>query len=322
MIYIERTIEIKKNNAKIEEPIILYKGDRNIEIQFTIENNPFKYRSGVDLTYGQLVIKRPEADPIFSDVAKLSNGKVLFVVSGDMIDDLTELGNYDFQIRLINSDKTSRGTLPPVFAGIIIKAPVCEEEGVNYSVVNYSKAATGETLDVFDENGDYIKTTWISGDIITDSKLNKIEDALYEINDIDLSGYATETYVNDAIDNIDIPEVDLSNYYTKTVMDDILLAKANYSHAHDDRYYLKYQVDARINALGIDGYARLEDLTTWANLFALKNHTHEDYATETFVTDKIAEAQLDGGDIDLSGYATKTYVDDMLGDIETLLGGI
>ena len=218
MIYIERTIEIKKNNAKIEEPIILYKGDRNIEIQFTIENNPFKYRSGVDLTYGQLVIKRPEADPIFSDVAKLSNSKVLFVVSGDMIDDLTELGNYDFQIRLINSDKTSRGTLPPVFAGIIIKAPVCEEEGVNYSVVNYSKAATGETLDVFDENGDYIKTTWISGDIITDSRLNKIENALYEINndDIDLSGYATETYVNDAIDNIDIPEVDLSGYATET----------------------------------------------------------------------------------------------------------
>lgn len=29
------------------------------------------------------------------------------------------------------------------------------------------------------------------------------------------------------------------------------------------------------------------------------------YATETFVTNKIAEAQLDGGDVDLSGYATK-----------------
>ena len=322
MIYIERTIEIKKNNAKIEEPIILYKGDRNIEIQFTIENNPFKYRSGVDLTYGQLVIKRPEADPIFSDVAKLSNSKVLFVVSGDMIDDLTELGNYDFQIRLINSDKTSRGTLPPVFAGIIIKAPVCEEEGVNYSVVNYSKAATGETLDVFDENGDYIKTTWISGDIITDSRLNKIENALYEIN-------------ND--------EVDLSNYYTETEINGLLSGKADVTHNHDTIYYRKYLVDAKINALSIDSYAKLEDLITWANLKADKNHTHEGYATETFVTNKIAEAQLDGGDVDLSGYATKehthneyitetelnskgyatkTYVDDMLGDIESLLGGI
>ena len=182
-----------------------------------------------------------------------------------MIDDLTELGNYDFQIRLINSDKTSRGTLPPVFAGIIIKAPVCEEEGVNYSVVNYSKAATGETLDVFDENGDYIKTTWISGDIITDSRLNKIEDALYEINndEVDLSGYATKEHTHTG--------------YLTTVPSE-------------------YITETELNSKG--------------------------YATETFVTNKIAEAQLDGGDVDLSGYATKTYVDDMLGDIETLLGGI
>ena len=275
MIYIERTIEIKKNNAKIEEPIILYKGDRNIEIQFTIENNPFKYKSGVDLTYGQLVIKRPEADPIFSDVAKLSNGKVLFVVSGDMIDDLTELGNYDFQIRLINSDKTSRGTLPPVFAGIIIKAPVCEEEGVNYSVVNYSKAFSGETLEVFDENGDYIKTTWISGDIITDSKLNKIEDALYEINndEVDLSGYATKEHTHTG--------------YLTTVPSE-------------------YITETELNSKG----------------YLTEHQSLKGYATETYVTNKIAEAQLDGGDIDLSSYATKTYVDNMLGDIESLLGGI
>lgn len=275
MIYIERTIEIKKNNAKIEEPIILYKGDRNIEIQFTIENNPFKYRSGVDLTYGQLVIKRPEADPIFSDVAKLSNSKVLFVVTGDMIDDLTELGNYDFQIRLINSDKTSRGTLPPVFAGIIIKAPVCEEEGVNYSVAGYSKAATGEVLDVFDDEGNYIKTTWSNGDIITDSKLNKIEDALYEINndDVDLSGYATKEHTHTG--------------YLTTVPSE-------------------YITEAELNSKG----------------YLTEHQSLEGYATETFVTNKIAEAQLDGGDVDLSGYATKTYVDDMLGDIETLLGNI
>ena len=33
------------------------------------------------------------------------------------------------------------------------------------------------------------------------------------------------------------------------------------------------------------------------------------YATETFVTDKIAEASLAGGEVDLSGYATTEYVD-------------
>ena len=206
MIYIERTINIYDNSAEIEEPVVLYKGDRNIEVQFIINNNPFKYKTGIDLTYGQLVIKRPTTDPIFSDVAKLSSGKVLFTITGEMIDELVELGNYDFQVRLLNADKTSRATLPPVTAGILIKEPVCEEEGVNYSLTGYSRAATGEVLDVFDENGDYIKTTWVHGDLITDSKLNKIEAALYEINeyDIDLTGYATESYVDSAIETIEL----------------------------------------------------------------------------------------------------------------------
>ena len=191
MIYIERTLEfkrndvkIKKGDSKVEEPIILYKGDKNIELQFTIENNPFNYKSGVEITYGQLIIKRPEADPIFSDISKMSNSKVSFIITGDMIDELIELGNYDFQIRLLNADQTSRGTLPPVFAGIVIKAPVCEEDGVNFAAANYSKISlkSSETENTFDDEGNYNKTVWTKGDTITDTKLNKIEDAIYEIN--------------------------------------------------------------------------------------------------------------------------------------------
>ena len=109
-------------------------------------------------------------------------------------------------------------------------------------------------------------------------------DSNHDHNDI----YSEKKHVHVCADITDITE----NYYTKTAMDDILLAKANYSHAHDDRYYLKYQVDARINALGIDGYARLEDLTTWANLFALKNHTHEDMSSMTLITEPELEEVL------------------------------
>ena len=310
MIYIERTIEIKKNIAKIEEPIILYKGDKNIELQFMIENNPFKYKSGVELTYGQLVVKRPSADPIFSEVAKLSNNKVLFVVTGDMIDELAELGEYDFQIRLINADKTSRGTIPPVTAGIIIKAPLCEEPDniatINEAIVNDSIVpASDENLNVFDNNGDYIKTEWKDGDRITDSKLNKIEDALYEINgkevnvEVDLSGLATEDYVNDAIAEAHAnADFDLSEYITDDELNEILRTKADYNHAHDDAYYRKWQVDAKIAGLGINGYATLEDLTNWSTQFALKNHNHDEL------------------------YVTNSNFDRAIGDINTILDSI
>lgn len=371
MIYIERTLEFKRNDVKIkksdskaEEPIILYKGDKNIELQFTIENNPFNYKSGVEITYGQLIVKRQNANPIFSDIAKMSNSKVSFVITEEMIDDLNEVGEYDFQIRLLNADQTSRGTLPPVYAGIVIKEPVCEEEGVNFAAANYARTLSGDAEDTFDEEGNYIKTVWTKGDTITDTKLNKIEDAIYEINgdyvsdsdlddkgyltehqdisylaseqyvndaisdidiptvpvnvselnndagyltehqsleglatelyvneavnnieipEVDLSAYATEAYVDEAISNIEIPEsgdADLSDYYTKKSVDELLFGKADISHNHDTMYYRKYLVDAKINALGIDGYAKLEDLTNWASQFALKNHTHDEYATK------------------------------------------
>jgi hypothetical protein len=197
MIYIERTITIsntidkktKVNNqtASIDNPVILYKGDKNVEVNFIIENNPYKHRAGLETTYGQLVIKRENSAPIFSDIAKMSSGKVLFIITGDMIDELTELGNYDFQIRLINADKTSRATLPPVSSGIVIKEPICDEATVNTANANNTENAgviSGEPVDLFDEEGHYIKTVWKSGDLITDVRLNRVEDAIYAMTEL------------------------------------------------------------------------------------------------------------------------------------------
>ena len=165
MIYLERTITIANSSASIDEPIILYKGDRNVEIQFVLKNSPFRYKSSTNPTYGQLIINRENADSIFSDVSETVKGKILFVITGDMIDELNECGNYDFQIRLFNEDKTSRVTLMPIIAGITIREPICEDDEANKETpyieayfdlktsnkTNYSQLFeryTGETLDV------------------------------------------------------------------------------------------------------------------------------------------------------------------------------
>lgn len=90
----------------------------------------------------------------------------------------------------------------------------------------------------------------------------------------------------------DIPDL-TENYYTKEATDELLLGKADVSHNHDTIYYRKYLVDAKINALGIDGYAKLEDLTTWASQFALKNHTHDEFNTiDTSLTQEEVDLML------------------------------
>lgn len=286
MIYIERTIIINNNEATIEQPIVLYKGDRNIELQFAIENNPFKYKAGTAVTYGQLVIKRPNTAPIFSEPAKLSNNKVLFIVTGDMIDELIEIGDYNFQIRMINSDQSSRGTLPPVTAGITIKEPICEEATASTTYINSRRAvvpASNNIEDTFDEDGNYNMTTWSNGDIITDTKLNKVESAIYTINNNVTTDYSTTRYVDTSI-------ADLEHQVELTVE----LESAQIKEYVSENYSTKDYVN---------------------NVISNSNMMNRDYVDSVINNIEIPE-------VDLTGYATEAYVNNVLGDIEDLLGGI
>lgn len=106
---------------------------------------------------------------------------------------------------------------------------------------------------------------------------------------VDLTGYATQAYVDEKVAAIDPSSggggtADLTNYYTKSEVDALipdtsgLATKTEVATATSDKATETY-VDNKVAGL----------------------------ATETFVTNKIAEAQLggEGGEIDLTGYATK-----------------
>ena len=324
MIYIERTIIINKNEATIEEPIVLYRGDKNIEIQFTIENNPFKYKAGTAITYGQLVIIRPNAAAIIPEPAKLSNGRVLFTIEDGMIDEDIEEGAYDFQIRMINADQTSRGTLPPVTGGIIIKKPICEEATVGTTYVNDRNAIVMPGNDmatysmrnadnIFDDNGDYNRTNWSGGDIITDTRLNKIEEALYEINNNVPNDYATEEYVDNQrrqtetyaeryTDNA-ISRINLDSYATYTYVDNQRLQ----TEAAAERY-----TDNAIGRMNLDNYATHSYVDSEITKLDINK-----YATQEYVDDAVSNVSGGGGNVDLTGYATEQYVDQALTNYPT-----
>ncbi len=202
MIYLERTITISNNNATLNEQVVLYKGDKNVEIKFLIRNNPFKYKNNNNPTYAQLIIKRPSANPIFSEIVEMVNGRVLFIVTGHMIDELKECGDYDFQIRMFNDDHSSRATMVPITAGITIKEPLCEGDVINAGYVDSARVVDGDNVDLFDDEGNYNKTTWAGGDLITAQRMNKIEDALYEVNINSGAAFAHEHDNKDILDSI------------------------------------------------------------------------------------------------------------------------
>ena len=125
-----------------------------------------------------------------------------------MIDEITEVGYYTFQIRLFDESMNSRATLPEVNNGIEIREPIATEDvsttnEVGVATVGYAMTTAGTPEDVFDSEGNYNKTTWGTGDRITAAKLNKIEAGIDEVNkkvasggtgggEVDLSGYVTK----------------------------------------------------------------------------------------------------------------------------------
>lgn len=163
-----------------------------------------------------------------------------------------------------------------------------------FEVVRRSKPAdyiyTETEIKNYDELAERIAQIEENG--ISDEAVESAIEKYLEENDIkvDLTGYATEKYVDDAI--AAIPEVDLSDYAKK---DDIPSTSGLAT--------VKY-VDEKFNSIEIPDV----DLTG--------------YATEEFVKKEIAEAQIggEGGDVDLSNYYTKSEVDKKIDDVELLPG--
>ena len=177
MIFTDRTVIVQKGTSSINDTIVLYRGDKNVEIRFTLsEGSPFRYGSGAspniiektEAAYGQLVINTPNNLPaIFSEVAPTNEGKIVFKITGEMIDEIDEVGNYSFQIRLFDENKNSRVTLPEVNNGIEIREPIASEDTsstarIRYDAPTKSLIASDELLN-YDEN---TKTLYIKGLIL------------------------------------------------------------------------------------------------------------------------------------------------------------
>ena len=165
----------------------------------------------------------------------------------------------------------------------------------NIGDIDFSSFATKEELETksdvnHDHDDDYSKL----GHSHTFSEITGITDGIYSKTEVDelLSGKSdvnhshSDNYANKTHEHV-VSEITnlFDKVYSETEVDEMLDTKSDTNHNHDSRYYLKYQVDAKISGLGIAGYAKLEDLQNWAELFALKNHIHDDYALKVHTHD-------------------------------------
>ena len=122
MIYTERIITANRNTSKIDSPVILYRGDKNIVLRLKIVNNIFQHA-----IYAQLILKN-QNKIITMDIVKLQNDVLEINVPTEFMDEVTEVGMYTIQIRLFNEDQTSVATLPEIIQALEIREPIAIEE--------------------------------------------------------------------------------------------------------------------------------------------------------------------------------------------------
>lgn len=180
-------LTVSKNTAKLDEEIFLYKNDRNIKLLIEIVDNKYRYKSD-DLSnllvkykasYAQVKwYKNAEVKKEFP-IQATDDGKVVFVIEGELINEDTELGDYDLQLRLLNESQESIRSLPIIKGAVHILKPLFEEGDiatVNSAVADVSMLSLdGDAIDTYNSDGTYNQTNWGNGDVISSAKLNKLE---------------------------------------------------------------------------------------------------------------------------------------------------
>ena len=357
-IFIERTITINNDRATLDKPIYFYIGDGNITCIFTINEKEKTARFGSinnssniiqdneDIDYGEAYIYKPNRDSATTTRTQIVGDKLQVEFKFDNIDEFSEAGVHKLQIHLYDSESGGRNrlTIPPVDINVLMPVGY-DTNAADEAIVDYSLLdRAGDPVSTFDDEGNYNKTEWGKGDIITSNRLNKIEDALYEINAADndfitnegletaladkadaghkhtannisgLARVATTGSYNDLSGKPAIPNT--NNLATKAELE----GKADYNHNHEDIYAPISHTHAGYSPIG---------------------HTHNDeyltevpatYATKTYVRDYIndsgfitsipsayvTESELEN-ELDARGYASEDYVIRKISEAE--LGG-
>lgn len=181
----EYSIIINKQKSILNRQLSIFQHDKGVDIYFKLMDTGYLDLSS-NYLLSDIVLVSPLKKQIKSDIVPIIDNKILFTINNEIMNQIDEIGNYHVHIRIYD-DKGGRIKLPY----FIMSVEECEvdDDDLSYGTVdgtaidNTKVAKYGKELKTFNDDGSYNRTIWISGDVITDSKLNKLEQATSEIRD-------------------------------------------------------------------------------------------------------------------------------------------
>lgn len=193
MIYTTRIININGSTATIDDDIYLFKQDSNIELKFIINDTRFTFQTvessnvieSSNASYFRVKLLNPYGKTINFPIQEVTDNYIVLLITGELIDEDTEVGDYTIQIRLYDKDKNSKLTLPAIANCIHIQQPIfseVEENTVDTAAIDTASVMMSDEgeLPVVDSTGKYIPTLWDTGDTISKAKINHIEKGILQ----------------------------------------------------------------------------------------------------------------------------------------------
>ena len=191
------SITVSGNKSTLNNPVYLYLGDGECTLVIHINRLSTKigsYNVADNLieefgtVWARVCILKPDRTLITNDKCEVSNGTLIFTVKKELIDEIGEQGEHLLQIHMYDSEgeDSNRFTIPPVAINIL--EPICDighETGVVAAICNVSHvdastvARSEEELETFLSDKSYNRTNWVTGDLISSQRLNKLEDGLW-----------------------------------------------------------------------------------------------------------------------------------------------
>jgi len=230
-MYGKFNIKIKSGKAILDRDIFLSKKDKDIVLYFTVEGFPYKFSNGEGIegaSYSQITLEKPDRTKVVLPKTAVDIDEIILKVTENIIDEVVEIGDYNFQIKLFGEDG-SEIHLPIIYNQFHVNSIIDYSEDasseINQGGIGSSHITIGDSIDVFDASKRYNKTVWKDKETITAQKMNKIEDALYysldnlvvnklpvngEIN-LSLDKYQSVSTDNDLV--IKLPSIDFHNEF-------------------------------------------------------------------------------------------------------------
>lgn len=182
----EYTMIIDKGQSKLNDSLEIYTSDLGVSVYLNILDSPYIKLSGHEDLYAKMILKDGLGKQIKSDIVPVVNNTVIFNLDKRIMGSMTESGKYSMYI-IIMDDKQNKKILPPVTMTVIesdlvlneLETSIVDEASINNTAIQ----SYGNELILFNVDGSYNRTIWVTGDVITTAKMNKIEKAISKMND-------------------------------------------------------------------------------------------------------------------------------------------